>query len=69
MYGLGRHNKPTQSHRDHEIGCMTSLAGETASGTQKVVAPFLRNRWTNQLENKTRYLALRLYRDVAWWIF
>ena len=38
---------------------MTSLAGETASSTQKVVAPFLRNCLTNQLQNKTRYLVLR----------
>ncbi len=45
-----------------------SLAGETASSTQKVVAPFLHNRWTNQIQNKTRYLILRLSSDGAWWI-
>ncbi len=48
---------------------MTSLTWKTASSTQKVVAPFLRNRWTNQLQNQTRYLVLRLSRDGAWWIF
>ncbi len=44
---------------------MTSLARKTASSTQKDVAPFLRNRWTNQLEHKTSYLVLRLSRDGA----
>ena len=48
---------------------MTSLARKTASGTQKVVAPFLRICWTNRLQNRTRYLVLRLSRDGAWWIF
>ena len=48
---------------------MTSLAGETALSTQKVVAPFLRNRWTNQLQNRTGYLVLRFSRDGAWSIF
>ncbi len=48
---------------------MTSLAGDTASSSQKVVAPFLRNHWTNQFLNNTRYLVLRLSGDGAWWIF
>ncbi len=48
---------------------MTSLAGETALSTQKVVAPFLNNRWTNQLQNKSRYLVLRFSRDGAWSFF
>ena len=48
---------------------MTSPAGETASSTQKVVAPFPRNRWTNQLQNKTSYLVLRFSRDGAFSIF
>ena len=37
---------------------MTFLTGETASSTQKVVAPFLRNHWTNQHQNKVSYLFL-----------
>ena len=33
---LGRHKEPPLSHLDHEIACMTSVAGEAAWSTQNI---------------------------------
>ncbi len=55
---LGRHKEPPLSRLDHEIACMTSVAGEAASSTQNIFQTFLSNRWTNKHQNRVSYLSL-----------